>query len=246
MTGVMKGIRILEVAEHTFVPAASAVLSDWGADVVKVEHALRGDAMRGLGRTGVVDLSKGVAKELKGKAALAGLDLAPPVEGMTYTQAGIEDAAVVAKAVQGMDAVVHIAARPNIWSGSGSEIIHTNVTSVLHLTAALLPTPDGGKVCGILACYSGAEAVAMGLANVCVPPEQLDATVQEWAETICERSPTAIAIAKRSFNMDTAHQAGIAGMGLYALKLYYETDESKEGVRAFNEKRAPDFRKHAR
>ena len=39
MTDVMKGIRILEVAEHTFVPAASAVLADWGADVVKVEHA---------------------------------------------------------------------------------------------------------------------------------------------------------------------------------------------------------------
>ena len=57
MSDVMKGIRILEVAEHTFVPAASAVLADWGADVIKVEHAERGDAMRGLGRTGLLDLS---------------------------------------------------------------------------------------------------------------------------------------------------------------------------------------------
>ena len=48
MLDVMKGIRILEVAEHTFVPAASAVLAEWGADVIKVEHAERGDAMRGL------------------------------------------------------------------------------------------------------------------------------------------------------------------------------------------------------
>jgi len=39
VTDVMKGIRVLEVAEHTFVPAASAVLSDWGADVIKIEHA---------------------------------------------------------------------------------------------------------------------------------------------------------------------------------------------------------------
>ncbi len=53
----------------------------------------------------------------------------------------------------------------------------------------------------------------------------------------------AIAIAKRSFNADTAHQAGIAGMGMYALKLYYETEESKEGVAALKEKRKPDFRK---
>jgi 2-ketocyclohexanecarboxyl-CoA hydrolase len=94
--------------------------------------------------------------------------------------------------------------------------------------------------------YSGAEAVAMGLANACVPPDELDATVQRWAEEICERSPTAIAIAKRSFNMDTAHQAGIAGLGMYALKLYYGTEESREGVAALKEKRKPDFRRFAK
>ena len=103
-----------------------------------------------------------------------------------------------------------------------------------------------GEIAGFTHLYSGQEAVAMGLANTCVPHEQLDATVQEWAETICERSPTAIAIAKRSFNMDTAHQAGIAGMGMYALKLYYDTDESREGVAALKDKRKPEFRKYAK
>jgi crotonobetainyl-CoA:carnitine CoA-transferase CaiB-like acyl-CoA transferase len=81
MTDVMKGIRVLEVAEHTFVPAASAVLADWGADVIKIEHAVRGDAMRGLGRTGVMDLSKGVhvlnEHSNRGKRSL-GLDLSNP------------------------------------------------------------------------------------------------------------------------------------------------------------------------
>ena len=48
MTAVMQGVRILEVAEHTFVPTASALLADWGAEVIKVEHVERGDAMRGL------------------------------------------------------------------------------------------------------------------------------------------------------------------------------------------------------
>jgi crotonobetainyl-CoA:carnitine CoA-transferase CaiB-like acyl-CoA transferase len=54
MTDIMKGVRILEVAEHTFVPAASAILADWGAEVIKIEHVERGDAMRGLASSGVM------------------------------------------------------------------------------------------------------------------------------------------------------------------------------------------------
>ncbi|SEG88540.1 Crotonobetainyl-CoA:carnitine CoA-transferase CaiB [Thermomonospora echinospora] len=46
----MEGVRVLEVAQFTFVPAAGAVLADWGADVIKIEHAERGDAQRGLVR----------------------------------------------------------------------------------------------------------------------------------------------------------------------------------------------------
>src|SRR3546814_8062676 len=38
-TTLFRSIRILEVAEHTFVPAASAILSDWGADVIKIERS---------------------------------------------------------------------------------------------------------------------------------------------------------------------------------------------------------------
>jgi len=48
MTKPMQGVRILEVAQHTFVPAAGAILADWGADVIKVEHPKRGDTMRGF------------------------------------------------------------------------------------------------------------------------------------------------------------------------------------------------------
>jgi crotonobetainyl-CoA:carnitine CoA-transferase CaiB-like acyl-CoA transferase len=48
MTQVMTGIRVLEVAQFTFVPAAGGVLSDWGADVIKIEHPVRGDAQRGI------------------------------------------------------------------------------------------------------------------------------------------------------------------------------------------------------
>jgi 2-ketocyclohexanecarboxyl-CoA hydrolase len=94
--------------------------------------------------------------------------------------------------------------------------------------------------------YTAAEALAMGLVNAVVAHEELDAEVARWCAEIMERSPTAIAIAKRSFNADTESIRGIGGMGMQALKMYYESEESKEGVRAFNEKRKPDFRKHVK
>ena len=92
--------------------------------------------------------------------------------------------------------------------------------------------------------YSACEAAAMGLVNKVVPDDQLDAEVEAWCREILERSPTAIAIAKRSLNADTDSIAGIGALGMQALKLYYESEESKEGVRAFNEKRKPEFRKY--
>ena len=71
---------------------------------------------------------------------------------------------------------------------------------------------------------------------------QLDAEVARWCKEIVDKSPTALAIAKRSFNASTEHIRGIGSLGLQALSLYYDTAESKEGVRAFLEKRQPDFR----
>jgi len=52
MHEVMKGVRVLEVAQYTFVPSAGAVLADWGADVIKVEHPVTGDGQRGLIQVG--------------------------------------------------------------------------------------------------------------------------------------------------------------------------------------------------
>jgi len=77
-----------------------------------------------------------VTRELSAHAQLSGLDLGPSVEGIAYTRGSIEDPAVVAAAMQGQDAVLHIAARPNIWSGAGHEIIHTNVTGTWNVLEA--------------------------------------------------------------------------------------------------------------
>jgi len=90
--------------------------------------------------------------------------------------------------------------------------------------------------------YSAAEALAMGLVNKVVPAAELRHEVEAWCAELLAKSPTALKLAKVSFNADTDHIHGIGSLGFAALELYYETDESKEGARAFNEKRAPNFR----
>ncbi len=91
--------------------------------------------------------------------------------------------------------------------------------------------------------YTAAEAFQMGLVNKVVPADQLDAEVETWCREILALSPTAIAIAKRSFNADSENIKGIGALGLESLALYYNTDEAKEGTNAFLEKRRPAFRR---
>lgn len=90
--------------------------------------------------------------------------------------------------------------------------------------------------------YTADQALAMGMVNAVVPQEQLDEEVERWCAEIAVLSPTAIAIAKKSFNLDSESIRGISAIGMQALSLFYQTDESKEGVKAFLEKRPPQFR----
>lgn len=78
---LLAGVRVLEVAEFVFVPAAGALLADLGADVVKVEHPVRGDRYRGM-RTGSLGgvQSESMRNMNRGKRSL-GVDLKQP-EGL--------------------------------------------------------------------------------------------------------------------------------------------------------------------
>jgi len=81
MSGVLHGVRVVEVAQWWFVPAAGAVLADWGADVIKIEHPVSGDPQRGLVTSGLVPPTGGVnfmvEQPNRGKRSV-GLDLGRP------------------------------------------------------------------------------------------------------------------------------------------------------------------------
>ncbi len=79
MANALAGFRVLEVAAWTFVPAAGAVLADWGADVIKVEHPVGGDPQRGLISMGLVPGGPGAVNYIieqpnRGKRSI-GLDI---------------------------------------------------------------------------------------------------------------------------------------------------------------------------
>ncbi len=79
MTGMMNGVRVLEVAAWTYVPSAGAVLAEWGADVIKIEHPESGDPQRGLVSSGLVPSGPGGINHMielpnRGKRSV-GLDL---------------------------------------------------------------------------------------------------------------------------------------------------------------------------
>ncbi len=82
MTGVLDGIRVLDITQWAMGPVAGGVLADWGATVLKVEHPEMGDPMRGLVSTGLVgdaDTDVNFMWEIpnRGKKGL-GIDLAMP------------------------------------------------------------------------------------------------------------------------------------------------------------------------
>jgi naphthoate synthase len=91
--------------------------------------------------------------------------------------------------------------------------------------------------------YPAREALAMGLVNKVVPQKDLRAEVEQWCAELLEKSPTALALAKQSFNIDSEPRAGVAQFAHTALGLYYQTEEAMEGRNAFVEKRPVNFAK---
>ncbi|WP_036465048.1 CaiB/BaiF CoA transferase family protein [Mycolicibacterium iranicum] len=77
----MEGVRVLEVAQFTFVPAAGAILADWGADVIKIEHPVRGDTQRGFVNMGGFQLDPNrhplIEHPNRGKRSV-GIDVSTP------------------------------------------------------------------------------------------------------------------------------------------------------------------------
>ena len=89
--------------------------------------------------------------------------------------------------------------------------------------------------------YDAAKAEQWGLVNAVVPLAELRPEVRRWADEMLALSPTALRFLKQSFNVDTEHLAGVGQLAFSGLDLFVRSEEAAEGLRAFTEKRPPDF-----
>ena len=89
--------------------------------------------------------------------------------------------------------------------------------------------------------YSAQEALSMGLVNTVVPLRELELETVRWCREILKKSPTAIACIKAAMNADGDGHAGLSQLAGEATRIFYQSDEGKEGKQAFLEKRPPRF-----
>lgn len=92
---------------------------------------------------------------------------------------------------------------------------------------------------------SASEAHSIGLLNQIVPTDHLAERTGTLAAEIASRAPLAVKLAKQA--IDKGLQSDIHAaldFELYAAAILFDTDDRKEGMRAFLEKRAPNFQGH--
>jgi enoyl-CoA hydratase/carnithine racemase len=88
-----------------------------------------------------------------------------------------------------------------------------------------------------------ARALEMGLINRICKADELDREVHEWAAQLAKKSPVAVQIAKKSFYSaeDMDYQRAFEYMNEAFARLC-STEDAKEGVTAFLEKRQPNWK----
>lgn len=97
MASPLSGVRILEVASHVFVPIAGGVLTEWGAEVIKIEHPVTGDPYRGLVTAGLHKSYNGVDPSFQ------------------YTNRGKQSVSIDLKKPAGRDLVYRLAAKCDVF-----------------------------------------------------------------------------------------------------------------------------------
>src|SRR5881397_1714265 len=87
------------------------------------------------------------------------------------------------------------------------------------------------------------EALRLGIVNAVYAPEELMPAAYELARKIAAGPPVAIRLAKRAlYHSEETDLRGALEFETFAQNVCSETEDAREGIRAFVEKRAPSFK----
>jgi enoyl-CoA hydratase/carnithine racemase len=126
----------------------------------------------------------------------------------------------------------------------------------MHVKRGLVPDNGGhwllprligwAKACEIMFLgerMDASEAARIGLVNIVVPHEELERTTKEWATKIASNAPLAVQMAKRQMRLGLSSdfESNLA-FSVFAQGRLFQTEDFREGVHSFAEKRDPIFK----
>jgi 1,4-dihydroxy-2-naphthoyl-CoA synthase len=134
-----------------------------------------------------------------------------------------------------------IATEDSRFGQAGPKVGSVPIISGTQLLPRILGEKRAREIVFLCQQYTAQEAYDMGMINKVVPRAGFDTAVRSWCATILSLSPQALRLAKVSFNFEADQLYASFLHGTELLVATYGTAECKEGMRAFLEKRKPDF-----
>jgi len=137
-----------------------------------------------------------------------------------------------------------VATEKSVFGQVGPTVGSTPVLSGTQYLPRIVGDKRAKEIVFLCKRYTAREALEMGWINRVVPDGTLDSAVREWTDRILEMSPQSLRIAKLNLNFESDLLLPSFTHGIELLCSTYGSDELKEGMTAFLEKRKPDFRRY--
>jgi enoyl-CoA hydratase/carnithine racemase len=199
----------------------------------------------------------------EGKAFCAGIDVnelagKTPLEYQTWIETMEHPLLTISRLNKPVIAQVHgVAVANGMGLAAAADLVMAADTVRMGLTAINVGLNCVGPVIPVSRCVGrkkalelllygslikAPEALSLGLVNQLVPKEELETRALAWASELAKKSPIAVRIAKTAFyrSEDLHYEARFAYMNEAFARLC-TTQDAREGVKAFFEKRLPQW-----